>query len=58
MLIGKKVRLRALEREDLPNCVRWLNDREVTEFLLQNSPMSQAMEEKWFDSQLSIPPTS
>lgn len=58
MLIGKKVRLRALEREDLPNCVRWLNDRDVTEFLLQNSPMSKAMEEKWFDSQLSIPPTS
>ena len=58
MLIGKKVRLRALEREDLPNCVRWLNDREVTEFLLQHSPMSQAMEEKWFDTQLSISPTS
>ena len=58
MLIGKKVRLRALEREDLPNCVRWLNDRDVTEFLLQNSPMSQAMEEKWFDSQLAIAPTS
>lgn len=58
MLIGKKVRLRAIEREDLPNCVRWLNDRDVTEFLLQSSPMSQAMEEKWFDDQLSISPTS
>jgi len=58
MLIGKKVRLRAIEREDLPNCVRWLNDRDVTEFLLQNSPMSKAMEESWFDAQLSIPPTS
>ncbi|MRR29028.1 N-acetyltransferase [bacterium] len=58
MLVGNKVRLRALEREDLPNCVRWLNDREVTEFLLQNSPLSQAMEEKWFDAQVSTPPTS
>lgn len=58
MLIGKKVRLRALEREDLPNCVRWLNDRDVTQFLLQNFPLSKAMEESWYDSQLAIPPTS
>jgi diamine N-acetyltransferase len=58
MLIGNKVRLRAIEREDIPNFVRWLNDREVTEFLLQSSPLSKAMEEKWFDSQLSIPATT
>lgn len=58
MLIGKKVRLRAVEREDLPNYVRWLNDREVTEFLLHHSPLSQAMEEKWFETQLSIPPAN
>lgn len=58
MLIGKKVRLRAIEREDIPNCVCWLNDRDVTEFLLQHSPMSQAMEEKWFESQLAISPAS
>ena len=58
MLISKRIRLRALEREDLPNCVRWLNDREVTENLLQRSPLSKAMEEKWFDSQLEIPPSN
>ena len=58
MLIGKNVRLRALEREDLPNCVRWLNDREVTEFLLQRSPLSKATEEKWFNSQLETPSES
>jgi len=56
MLVGKKVRLRALEKEDLPNCVRWLNDRDVTEFLIQHSPMSQAMEDKWYETQLAIPP--
>lgn len=55
MLIGNNVRLRAIEREDIPNFVRWLNDREVTEFLLHNAPLSKAMEEKWFDSQISIP---
>ena len=58
MLVGKKIRLRALEKEDLPNCIRWLNDREITQFLLQNSPLSTAMEEKWFEEQQTIPPTS
>ncbi len=58
MLVGKNVRLRALEREDLPNCVRWLNDREVTEFLLQRFPLSKAREEKWFDSQAETSPES
>lgn len=56
MIIGKKVRLRAIERDDIPNFVRWLNDPDVTEFLLQNSPLSKAMEEKWFDNQLAQGP--
>ena len=58
MIKGKRVRLRAIEREDIPNFVRWLNDRDVTEFLLINSPLSKGMEEKWFEKQLEIPPTS
>ena len=29
MLTGDGVRLRAIERSDIPNFVRWLNDREV-----------------------------
>jgi len=58
MLVGHKTRLRAIEKTDLPNCVRWLNDREVTQFLLQNFPLSMAMEERWFESQLLIPPTN
>ena len=52
MLIGKNVRLRALEKEDAHNCTRWLNDPEVIKFLYMNSPISFAMEEKWFESQL------
>ena len=56
MLTGKRVRLRAIEREDIPTFVRWLNDREVTRFLLVNSPFSKAMEEKWFEGQLANPP--
>ena len=56
MLTGKRVRLRAIERADIPTFVRWLNDREVTQFLLVNSPFSKAMEEQWFEGQLARPP--
>lgn len=56
MLTGKRVRLRAIERVDIPTFVRWLNDREVTQYLLVNSPFSTAMEEQWFERQLSQPP--
>lgn len=56
MIVGHRVRLRAIERTDIPNFVRWLNDREVTENLLVTSPYSSAMEERWFDRQLEISP--
>lgn len=56
MIHGNGVRLRAIEREDIPRFVRWLNDPEVTEYLLINSPLSHVMEEAWFARQASIPP--
>jgi RimJ/RimL family protein N-acetyltransferase len=49
---GKKVRLRAIERSDIPTFVRWLNDPEVTQYLKVYMPMSQAQEERWFEAQL------
>jgi diamine N-acetyltransferase len=55
MIQGKNVRLRAIEREDIPRCVRWVNDPEVIRYTSLNLPFSQAMEEKWFDRQLEIP---
>lgn len=58
MIKGDHVRLRAVERADIPNFVRWLNDSEVTENLLIHSPLSTAMEEHWFDHQAEIPPES
>ncbi|MDD1766001.1 MAG: GNAT family N-acetyltransferase [Methanomassiliicoccales archaeon] len=48
MLEGKKVRLRAVERVDLPIFVKWIDDHEVTQFLELNPPMSLEDEEKWF----------
>lgn len=49
MLFGDKVRLRALERSDLPAVVRWMNDPAVTEFLL-TAPLTGVEEmELWYE---------
>ena len=52
MILGQTVRLRAIERDDLPTFVRWFNDPEVRRYLLMYMPMSLAEEEKWFEEQL------
>lgn len=57
MIYGERLRLRAAEREDLPRFVAWLNDPEVTQFLLLNVPMSMADEERWFTQMQSQHPT-
>jgi RimJ/RimL family protein N-acetyltransferase len=51
-IVGKKTRLRAIERSDIPPFVHWLNDPEVTQYLAMYMPMSQAQEERWFEAQL------
>ncbi len=55
MITGQRVRLRAIEREDLPKFTSWLNDREVTEYLLWSHPLSQAEEEGWYNNMLGRP---
>ncbi|MGC9529658.1 MAG: GNAT family N-acetyltransferase [Candidatus Bipolaricaulaceae bacterium] len=52
MWYGQRVRLRAIEREDIPTFVRWFNDPRVRQYLLMYEPMSKAKEERWFDAQL------
>jgi RimJ/RimL family protein N-acetyltransferase len=47
MLYGKRVRLRAVEPEDAPNAYRWINDREVTQFLMARYPFSLNFERDW-----------
>jgi diamine N-acetyltransferase len=49
MIIGERVRLRAIEREDIPTFVRWFNDPEVYRHLVRAQPMSAAQEERWFE---------
>lgn len=52
MLRGERVRLRAIEREDIPRFLRWLNDPEVTRYLTIFMPLSREEEEHWFEQQL------
>lgn len=49
---GERVYLRASERSDIPDFVRWFNDRDTVSFLSQRSPLSIPLEERWFDRML------
>ena len=49
IIYGERVRLRAVERTDLPKFYEWVNDPEVTLGLGMYLPMSNADEEKWFE---------
>jgi len=55
MIYGKRIRLRAPEKDDLPTFVKWINDPEVTAGLSLFLPMSMAQEEQWFDDMLKRP---
>lgn len=50
MIYADGIRLRAVEREDIPTFVRWFNDPEVRRNLLMFAPMSKVSEERWFES--------
>jgi RimJ/RimL family protein N-acetyltransferase len=47
MLEGKLVRLRALESNDIERAYTWVNDREVTHYLMLRYPMSRSQEERY-----------
>jgi RimJ/RimL family protein N-acetyltransferase len=56
MILGERVRLRAIERDDLPQFVAWLNDPEVRDGLGLIFPLSMTDENKWFDEMQNRPP--
>lgn len=48
MLTGEKVNLRAHEPKDLDSIMQWVNDREVTKWLLSFAwPVSRKSQEEW-----------
>jgi diamine N-acetyltransferase len=55
MISGERVRFRAIEREDIPRFVEWLNDPEVTSGLLINLPMATWDETHWFENLANRP---
>ena len=50
MILGKKVRLRPIERDDLPRFVEWFGDPDVRRHLAIYLPFSLAAEERWFEN--------
>jgi RimJ/RimL family protein N-acetyltransferase len=48
-LVGPNVYLRPLDRADAPAFVTWLNDADVTRFLLAYRPMTLRAEEEFLD---------
>ena len=55
MIYGTGLRLRAIEKSDIPRFVDWLNDPEVLKGLLIYAPLSHIQEEKWFENTLQRP---
>ena len=56
MVYGDGVRLRSIERDDLPRFVQWLNDPETRQGLAVRFPMGMAEEEHWFEENLKAEP--
>jgi RimJ/RimL family protein N-acetyltransferase len=48
MITGKRVRLRAISKDDLPAFVDWLNDPEVNRNVAIYYPLPMEQEENWF----------
>ena len=55
MIEGSKVRLRAVERQDLAQFVEWLNNPEVRENLALYTPLSMTAEEEWYGLMMKNP---
>ena len=52
MLTGERVSLRAIERDDLPNYIQWLNDPAVLAFFGPYLPVSLEQETQWYERML------
>ncbi len=51
MIKGKRLTLRAIEREDLPRYVAWMNDPEVIHHILTYPPLNLEDETEWYENQ-------
>lgn len=53
MIAGEKVILRALEKEDLERCYRWINDPQIVHTLKSRYPMAVEKEAEWLEEAVS-----
>ncbi|MGH2521035.1 MAG: GNAT family N-acetyltransferase [Anaerolineales bacterium] len=53
MILGQRIRLRPIEKDDLPRFVKWFSDPEVRAHLDQYLPLSQVQEERWYERNLN-----
>jgi RimJ/RimL family protein N-acetyltransferase len=51
MIKGNRISLRAIERDDLPRYVAWLNDSKITSHLSMFLPMNLEDETDWYEQQ-------
>ncbi len=49
---GKKIRIRAIEKTDIDEIMKWVNDPGVVDNLLMRYPVSRYQEEKWIEKML------
>jgi RimJ/RimL family protein N-acetyltransferase len=53
MILGQRVRLRPVEKDDVPRFVKWLADEETRSLLSQHLPFSLMQEERWYEDNLN-----
>src|SRR3989304_9133460 len=53
MILGQRIRLRPIEKDDLPRFVKWLADPELRSYIDRHAPIGQVQEERWFDRNLN-----
>lgn len=49
MISGKRIRLRAIEFNDLPLLVEWRNNPSIYVNFYEHEPLSLAMQQRWFE---------
>jgi RimJ/RimL family protein N-acetyltransferase len=56
MIFGERVRIRPVERDDLPRYVEWFGDPDVVRYLETFLGFSLEQEQAWFESVQKLPP--
>jgi RimJ/RimL family protein N-acetyltransferase len=53
VILGQRIRLRPVEKDDVPRFVKWFADPELRSYLSMYMPIGQVQEERWFERNLN-----